>query len=263
MTEERMQGTKSLSAFLVPLILVVMLIPTACDGLWSPSGDEGQRQHSDGTRILYDSSLGTLPGDQQFFYLRYPLSGAKATQVYNTDVTILNTLPDTTELAGYIAASQAVPELVRSLGYTVTFALRVDEEDHGSRTDRAGFSIIVLSNDLLGISLGFWEDSIWAHEGGEPPDLFMRAEGQDWDTTAELVTYRLTVLGSGYALFADGRQILTGTVRDYTAFEGFSGFNPYGTPNFIFLGDNSRSAAAQVRLGDITIRVPVDPVLDP
>ncbi len=259
-----MQSTKSQAAFVIPLISVVMLIPTACDGLWSPSPNDGQRQNSDGTRILYDSSLGTLPDDQQFFYLRYPLSGAQATQVYDTDVTILDTLPATTDLAGYIAASQAVPELVRSRGYTVTFALQVVEEDHGSRIDRAGFSIIVISDDLLGISLGFWKDSIWAHEGGEPSGLFARAEWHDWNSTAGLVTYRLTLLGSRYALFADGQQILTGVVRDYTAFEGFNGFNPYGTPNFIFLGDNSRSAASKVRLGDITVSVPAtDPVLDP
>ena len=259
-----MQGTRSLAAFLLPLVSVIMLISTACDGLWSPSANDGRRQNSDGTRILYDSSLGTLPGDQHFHYVSFPLFDSQATQVYNTDVTILDTRSVITDLAGYIAASQAVPELVRSRGYTLTFALQVDEEDHGGRTDRAGFSITVLSDDLLGISLGFWEDSVWAHEGGET-DLFTRAEEKAWDSTAELVTYRLTVLGSGYALFADGQQILTGTVRDYTAFEGIGGFNPYSTPNFIFLGDNSRSAAARVRLGDITISVPAaaDPVLDP
>ena len=259
-----MPRTRSPVALLAPLIAVAMLVPTACDGLLSPSANDAGRQSNDGTRILYNSSLGTLPDDQQFLYLRYPLSGAQATQTYNTNVTVLDTSPDITELAGYFALSPAVPTLVRSRGYTVTFALQVDEEDHGNRSDRAGFSIIILGDDLLGISLGFWEDSIWAHEGGELPDLFARAEALDWDTTAELVTYRLTILGSGYALFANGQQILTGTVRDYTAFEGFSGFNPYRTPNFIFLGDNSQSAAARVRLGDITISVPAaDPVPDP
>ncbi|TVQ38640.1 MAG: hypothetical protein EA384_08825 [Spirochaetaceae bacterium] len=262
-----MPRTRSPVALLVPLIAVVMLITTACDGLLSPSANDAGRQNNDGTRILYDSSLGTLPGDQQFRYLRYPLFGAQATETYNTNVTVLDTSPDITELAGYFAGSPAaptLPTLVRSRGYTVTFALQVDEEDHGNRSDRAGFSIIILSDDLLGISLGFWEDSIWAHEGGESSDLFARAEELDRDTTAELVTYRLTILGSRYALFADGQQILTGTVRDYTAFEGFSGFNPYRTPNFIFLGDNSQSAAARVRLGDITLSVPAaDPVPDP
>ena len=49
-----------------------------------------------------------------------------------------------------------------------------------------------------------------------------------------------------YELSSDGVSILRGRLRDYTAFEG--PVNPYRTPNFIFLGDDTGSARAVIRL---------------
>jgi hypothetical protein len=45
--------------------------------------------------------------------------------------------------------------------------------------------------------------------------------------------------------------ILSGPIRDYTAFNGFP--NPYRTPNFCFLGDDSSSAGAMVNIADVTL----------
>lgn len=201
------------------------------------------------TTTLYDSSLGTLPNAQQFIYLTIPFT-PQATQIYSNGVTILNTMPVQSDMAGYFVRSEAVPDLQRTQGFTFTFTIQIDEEAHASN-HRAGFSIILLSEDLLGIELGFWEDRIWAQEGGEPPDLFTQAEGVAYDTTAALTTYHLTILNDTYTLLADQIPILTGPVRDYTAFEG--ALDPYETPNFIFLGDNTSSARAQARLAYMAV----------
>ncbi|MFO7538615.1 MAG: hypothetical protein R6X32_11225 [Chloroflexota bacterium] len=210
--------------------------------------------------ILYDSSLGNLPNAQGFFYLTNPFT-PQATQIYSDGVTILNTLPEQQEQAGYFARPQAVPLLQRSHGFTVTFTIQLDEEDHDP-DNRAGFSVIVLSDDLRGIELGFWEDQIWAQEGGQPPDLFTRAEGAAFDTTAALTAYHLTIFSDTYTLVANQTFILSGPVRDYTAFEGQP--DPYETPNLVFLGDNTSSARAQVRLAYMAITIPVtDPDPEP
>ncbi len=206
------------------------------------------------TTILYDSSLGTLPNAQAFLYLTIPFT-PQATQIYSDGVTILNTMPVQSEMAGYFVRPEAVPDLQRTQGFTFTFTIQIDEEAHVSN-DRAGFSIILLSDDLLGIELGFWEDRIWAQEGGEPPDLFTQAEGVAYETTAALTTYHLTILSDTYTLLADQTPILTGPVRDYTAFDG--ALDPYETPNFIFLGDNTGSARAQARLAYVAITTPAD-----
>ena len=63
--------------------------------------------------------------------------------------------------AGYFAKNQLMPQLDRTAGYTVRFTAQVQEELHNNN-NRAGFSVIVLSSDLKGIELGFWEDQVWA-----------------------------------------------------------------------------------------------------
>src|SRR5262249_6811999 len=121
--------------------------------------------------------------------------------------------------------------------------------------DRAGFSVIALSSDTRGIELGFWEDQIWAQEAGaaEPPEgaLFTHAESAPFDTASHLTDYTLTIRGDDYELSSAGVAILHGRLRDYTTFEG--PVNPYRTPNFIFLGDDTGSARALIRLAYVAL----------
>ena len=213
------------------------------------------------TFVLYDGALGGTPDAQGFTYLTLPLVGAAARQSFADGATTLDTTAVQAESAGYFA--QNMPVLDRNLGYTVRFTVAVEEEAHAS-PHRAGFSVIVLGQDLLGIELGFWEDEIWAQEGGREA-LFTHAEGAAFDATAGLIAYELTISGAQYALAADGEPLLAGALRDYTAFEGT--FDPYETPNFFFLGDNTASARARIRLSyaavTATAAVPPTPTPTP
>lgn len=131
----------------------------------------------------------------------------------------------------------------RAAGFSLLFELQVNSESHASN-DRAGFSVILLSEDSFGIELGFWTNEIWAQSG----PTFTHAEGASYDTTAAERLYELQILGSDYRLLADGTQILTGALRDYASFGV-----PYNLPRFVFLGDNTSSAGADVVLGDVTL----------
>jgi hypothetical protein len=132
------------------------------------------------------------------------------------------------------------------------FAAQVLTETHADN-DRAGFSLIVLSSDLQGIELGFWTNRVWAQEGGPEPDLFTQAEGVSFAVTNP-VTYTLAITSGGYTLAADLVPILSGPLRDYTAFSGFP--DVYETPNFIFLGDDTTSARASVRFAYVAVIPP-------
>jgi hypothetical protein len=79
-------------------------------------------------------------------------------------------------------------------GYTLTFAIQVEAEGHGNN-NRAGFSVIVLSDDKKGIEMAFWEDEIWVQEDdlNDPGDLFTHAEGVPYSTTTGLTTYNLAI----------------------------------------------------------------------
>jgi predicted outer membrane repeat protein len=181
----------------------------------------------------------------------------------------------------------AFPTLDRNLGYTLNFnaqlvagsstnALGADVNQNGV-SDRAGFNVILLSSDKKGIQLGFFENRIWAYEDGtnqvDPslePDkpaqnnfrtFFTQAEGVSFSTIAP-VNYGLTVFGNTYTLFANNNTILTGRLRDYSAFRplpyntAFGTINPpdpYEQRNFVFLGDNSVQAGATVNLSQIGI----------
>ena len=80
--------------------------------------------------------------------------------------------------------------------------------------------------------------------------LFTHGEGIIFNTTS-LANYQITISADTYILIANGTPILNGLLRDYTSFEGFP--DPYQTPNFLFIGDNTTSAGARIRLGYVSV----------
>ena len=208
------------------------------------------------TIVLYDGSLNTgTPDTQGFLYLTNLPGSVQATQAFTTPVTTLDTTSQMSDYAGYFAKPGLYPPLDRVGGYQVLFTVQVMSETHVSR-DRAGFSLLVISSDKRGIELGFWADEIWAQEGGSSQP-FTHAEGAIFTTTADLINYRLGVLGDSYTLAADGSTVLSGSLRDYTL-TPLPPLNPYTTPNLIFLGDDTSSAQARIkfRYAEVIIKPP-------
>ena len=204
---------------------------------------------------LYDAALGGTPDTQGRLVFRTSPEAA-ARQAFAEGATTLDTSAQQADAAGYFGNPKVIPALDRAAGFALSFTVQLIEEYHADSDkdgdgvgDRAGFSVLVLSSDTRGIEIGFWPDQVWAQEDGaaEPPagTLFTHAEHARFDTT-RLTSYTLAVQGEGYALLSAGRPLLSGRLRDYTAFEG--PVNPYRTPNFVFLGDDTGSARAIVRL---------------
>jgi hypothetical protein len=69
-----------------------------------------------------------------------------------------------------------------------------------------------------------------------------------------LISYDLEILGDTYTLSAGASTILTGSVRDYTAFSG--AFNPYDQQSFLFFGDDTSQAAASFEMTHVAVAVP-------
>ena len=176
------------------------------------------------------------------------------------------------------------PVLDRTQGYILSFAANLTAETHtGSdrnldgKDDRAGFSVLLVGNDQKAIELGFWQDRIFAQDDGttqvntaleadgNPANatrtLFTQAESVNFNTTA-LTTYDLAVLGNTYTLFANGQAILSGNLRDYTAFVppniavgpiSVKPPSPYAQKNLVFFGDDTSSASATLQLLGVAI----------
>ena len=202
---------------------------------------------------LYDHSAGTLPAAQP--WLAYAdnafLTGGTVNQTYVAGQGARLTT-DAAVAAGYsnfrptaVLVNPAFPTLDRTAGYRLTWTLQVQQESHTS-VNRAGFSTILLSSDHRGIELGFWGNEVWAQEVG-----FTHAEGAAWNTV-QSSEYTLTIQGNSYRLDANGSQLLTGSVRDYSA----SGV-PYSLANYLFFGDDTSSAAADITLGRVSLLTPV------
>jgi hypothetical protein len=195
-----------------------------------------------------------LPADQ--LWLTYAdnsaLSGGVASQSPVTGGVRL--LTDATVKAGYSnytpfqsLKNSAFPVLNRHHGFELNFQAALTAENH-SGNDRAGFSVTLLSDDLYGIELGFWSSRIWAQSDSP---LFQQAEATNVSTAAPH-NYRLQVLNNSYTLFQSETAVLAGQLRNYSAFPG--PVNPYSLSNFLFLGDNTSSASADLQLGPVSLK---------
>ncbi len=216
-----------------------------------------------GDVTLYDSSVSSqTPDDQNLYYLALdPLFGTiQATQGWGAGLATLDTNGDVSESAGYynydtlLLQTEKVPVTLDRTGdgYTLRFFAQVVSENHSGSSNRAGFSAIALSGDLWGIELGFWDDSIWAQD--DEPAAFIRDESISFDTASSVVRYDLAIQNTGYTLHADGAPLLSGSLRNYAAYvPNDLAHHVYHQPDFVFLGDNTSSASAELLLGDVAV----------
>ncbi len=195
-----------------------------------------------GEVVLYDPSLGTGPAAQGWTYAGLPLPNS-AVQGPAAGAWSLDTTATMSDMAGYFGLTHPdMPVLDRQQGYTLHFDAAVLSESHAS-TNRAGFSVIALSDDNMGVELAFWTDEVWAQSSS-----FVHAEGASHATTAT-TAYDLLVAGGGYRLLADGQEILSGALRAYDP-----SANPvYAMSNFLFVGDDTSSASADALIGRISV----------
>lgn len=201
-------------------------------------------------QILFDGSLETALNQQGWAYLTNPLFGAQASQTVNPSGTLLDTRAPIGEQAGYFSFNLPGNILINSNeGFGLRFIVNLRDEQHTSE-NRAGFSVLVIDQQLRAIELGFWKNRIWAQH--DDP-LFTQAESTEFYTQSE-THYYLYLLQEHYHLFANNQLILQGDLRDYTAFN--SNIDPYETANLIFLGDNAGAAGALAQISYIAISAP-------
>jgi len=149
--------------------------------------------------------------------------------------------------AGYGRNAGAV--LDSGAGFSLDFAVRIGAESHAN-ANRSGVSLIVTDHSAKGIELSFWTDEIFAKNAD---DGFTHGESIYLDTRTPRA-YRLTFQSGQYTLVTPGADVLTGALRDY-ALVADPPFNviPYGTPNYVFFGDNTSSASGRVDVSGITL----------
>ena len=203
------------------------------------------------TLVLYDATSRDIPNKSLMIFTDFPPGSASLG--YTEDVTVLDTTASGSDtFAGWVSSQatiQGFPILDRTAGVQVTFTLQIESETHANN-NRAGFSMIVLDQDAKGIELSFWENAIWAQGDENTGGLFRHGEGTTFVTTS-MVDYQLTIAGDIYTLTANSEPILTGPVRNYRSFNGFP--DPYETPNFLFMGDDTTSSQARIRLRFVSI----------
>lgn len=204
------------------------------------------------TLILYDAKSGITPDIKMMSFFDFPPGNAIPTYE-NGSTTLDTTKSGNSTYAGWTSNATNTldfPSLDRMAGFQLDFTIQVDNESH-TNNNRAGFNIIILSEDTQGIELAFWENEIWAQNDDATGGLFTRGERTTFPTTTGLINYQVIVFNDIYTLTANGASILTGPLRDYSKFEGFP--DPYQTPNFLFLGDDTTSAQARIRLSYVSV----------
>lgn len=161
------------------------------------------------------------------------------------------------------------PVLDSEAGFTLALDLAIEAESHESALDidrdglidEAGFTVMMLDREVVGVAVNFWEDRIWTSSDKyvSDGDPLAQAEGvvQDPSAMARMRTYTLTIKKGAYLLSVEGTPILEGPVRDYDRF-GLT-LNPFNKPNIITIGDASFRAGARAQIGPITIQACYDP----
>jgi Ca2+-binding RTX toxin-like protein len=159
-------------------------------------------------------------------------------------------------LVGNFVPYGTVPTLDRNKGFSVRFNAAILAE--ASNANRAGFSVMAIASDGSGIELGF-------KDKGNDDYIFAQntafGEGEKATFSINSATdYILNLKGNTYALFANGKEILTGALRQYQFNPAQSNpplpANPYTTPNFLFFGDNTDQGYARFTMGAISIDEP-------
>ncbi|NJL10826.1 MAG: hypothetical protein HC908_13460 [Calothrix sp. SM1_7_51] len=228
--------------------------------------------------VLYNGASETLPTTTSLPNAKGWIYNGTPGATINTSggQTNLNTTFNPAVQAGFANITQ---NLDNTKGYTISFTAQVLAEsrtatankNNDGKDDRAGFSVLVVSSDnTKAIELEFWENRIWAQEDGtnqtnpalEPDDapnsnfrtLFTQAEFVTYDTKNQASNYELAVQGNYYTLSANGTVILSGRMRNYTAFNKLpNNTNPYRRSNNIFFGDTTPSAQANINLAKVSI----------
>ncbi|MFQ4146748.1 PEP-CTERM sorting domain-containing protein [Chlorogloeopsis sp. ULAP02] len=231
----------------------------------------------DGGLILYDGASGVTP-DQYNAPSNWLIFGSPngGTQSFNSGVTNLNTSASNNNgiYGGYSNYNVAVtpnatspffnitpttfvnssfPSLDRNAGYKLSFTVRINSQvdTQDPSHPRAGFSVIVLSSDKQGIEIGFRTSDIFSQANAS-----FDAVGEQVSNVSSLLSslssYDLNISGNSYTLSSGATPLLNGSLRDYTTATGF-GSDVYRTSNFIFLGDDTTSARANIDLQSVSV----------
>ncbi|NJN30805.1 MAG: hypothetical protein HC824_10580 [Synechococcales cyanobacterium RM1_1_8] len=221
-------------------------------------------------RVLYDGT--SVPSTQGWLAVT---PGAVETTAGG--VTTLDTRAAAVIQAGY---SRTDISLDATDGLLLSFRANVLSEtleaaadkDNDGKTDRAAFSLTLITSEAeKAIELGFTKAGggnlrIFAQEDGTQqvnpglePDSAPADNTRQFFTQAEGVTiadpglgnYDLYVKGDTYTLLLGGSTILSGKLRNYTAFTGAP--DPYETPNLIAFSDNTPSASGSFSLGTVSL----------
>lgn len=228
------------------------------------------------TQVLYDlSAANDLPTEAGWLAGGFLFSSQTLTP---QGASVAPTLAVNSTLGGYANHSSIVslfpslqvsngplvnplfPALDRNAGFSLTLGFRIVEESHSGNPNRAGFSVLLVGQDLKGIEIGFQDDRIFAQNDGAA--LFTAGE----HTTDPLAVGRafahnrwhLNVAGSSYTLVQGGTTILAGSLRDYSSYSGF-GEDAYRTPNFLFFGDNTASARGAFLVNYVSVTTVPEP----
>lgn len=208
--------------------------------------------------VLYDGALNTSPAAQGWLaYAQVPFTPSYTATAGGK--TTLDSTSSSSIQAGFASYSPSgsllnpsFPTLNRTAGFGLEFDARLLAESHSSN-DRAGLSLTAITSDLRGIELGFWTNEIWA-QNDNAGGMFTHGEGAAWNT-GNATQYLLWIQGSSYSLSANGSEILAGSLRDYTPWTkpALAPYDPYELANFVYVGDNTTSAAGRFEFSRLAV----------
>ncbi|HNB53182.1 MAG TPA: hypothetical protein PK530_14625, partial [Anaerolineales bacterium] len=155
----------------LPVFVVIILLYVLAHSMIAPPPPAAPNA-GDYTLLLYDAASGTVPQAPYMNFLSLP--PGVVNPIFQSGATLLDTTANNSVYAGWVSEGTTTPDfpdLNRADGFKVDLSLQISQELH-SNNNRAGFSLIVLSDDKKGIELAFWENEIWAQNDTATGGLF-------------------------------------------------------------------------------------------
>lgn len=202
---------------------------------------------------LYDVDLGTTPESQGWTYFADLGGITRLTGIPPLDITVTTGgryVFNTTNAA--LQPMAGMPQL----DVTDPFSLEVDLRLSNSGTTAANVGkveIHVIDRNKQGFVLGFHADRVFGRRPDGNGGQLAGEIATGFDTTAAMVRYRVDVSASGYAVFADGAPLLTGSVRSMTGLTNVSNGSSFWPTNTIGFGAPSVLSGSSAEWGDIRL----------
>ena len=189
--------------------------------------------------VLFDGSLNG--GNDTLSDQAFNLSGSSSYHSASGGISTYDTTGNNS--IGFYYYKQLSQQLDRSTGVQLSFRMKVNNVIY--HQDRSGLYMTFTTKDSYGIFFSFYNNGVAAQNNNS---TYTWGESSTY-SNQKFIDYDVKVLGTGYTLYADGEQILTGSLRNPV----HHNWPNAASPNSVMMGDGTSWSGASISFTKVSV----------